>query len=251
MTTRDDIAKWDAAAQTYASRVGGEQDSFYRRFSPFLWSEIGADLSGKRVLDLGCGHGWLADMMRRRGAEVVGVDGSAELIRAAQTAYPESTFLVHDLTQPFPAELGDFDAAVAHMVLMDIPDIEPVFSQLARMLRPGGRFVLTVLHPSFYSHPIVASEETGRWARQIGGYLDEASWIVDSFGGHTHYHRPLAAYVRSAAAHGFTVVGLDEPRSLPAQPIPEAEWTDYQRWFSGIPTMLSLSCLKPMPSARR
>lgn len=244
VTTRDDIAKWDAAAEKYAATVGGENDSFYRRFSPFLWSELGTDLSRKRVLDVGCGHGWLADMLRERGAEVVGVDGSAELIAAAQASYPESSFIVHDLAQPFPDSLGEFDAAVAHMVLMDVPNIEPVFSELARVLRPGGRFVLTLLHPSFYSHPIVASEDTGRWVRQVGGYLDETSWIVDSFGGHTHYHRPLAAYVSAAVANNFAVVGLDEPPSLPQQPLSETEWTSYQRWFSGIPTMLSMSCLR-------
>lgn len=244
MSSRDDLDKWDAVADRYAATAGGEADSFYRRFSPFLWRHLGGtDLAGTRVLDLGCGHGWLAGIFARRGAEVLGVDGSEALVRQARAGHAGIGFAVHDLTKPLPAGLGTFDVVVSHMVLMDLPDIDPVMASVSGVLPAGGRFLFTILHPSFYSQPVVTTSD-GRWARQVTDYLTECQWPVASFGGHTHYHRPLARYVESAVKCGLAVTGLDEPRTLPAEPAEEPEWTPYQRWFSTIPTMLSLACTK-------
>lgn len=75
-----DLAAWDRSAGAYAAAIGGPDD-FRRRFEPFLdrWLPGGAP----RVLDLGCGHGWLAGLLSARGAHVVGVDGSAGLVARA------------------------------------------------------------------------------------------------------------------------------------------------------------------------
>lgn len=77
---------WDAVAATYALHMGGVSDSFYRRFSDFLWESLG-EVVGLDVLDLGCGHGWLAEQIRRAGAHVTAVDGSPALVAEAQRAY--------------------------------------------------------------------------------------------------------------------------------------------------------------------
>jgi SAM-dependent methyltransferase len=245
VTARDDISRWDAVALEYAARVGGEADSFYRRFGPFLWDNLGdTGLAGKRILDLGCGHGWLAGILAGRGATVVGVDGSPALIEKARTTFPEIGFSVHDLTERLPADLGQFDAVISHMVLMDVPTIDPIMASVSSLLRPGGAFVFTILHPSFFAQPIAVTDEPPGWERRVSGYLDEKEWTVDSFGGHTHYHRPLSHYVESATAHGLVIAGLDEPPSLPSEPVPTSDWNAYQRWFASIPTMLSVACRK-------
>ena len=64
----------------------------------------------------------------------------------------------------------------------------------------------------------------------------------DGWLGHRHYHRPLSWYIERLVAHGLVVTGLHEPPSLPREDIPEADWTEYQRWFSSIPTLLAVSC---------
>src|SRR5688572_758875 len=88
VSNHPDIQLWNEAADRYAQQVNGVQDSFYRRLSPFLWRVLG-NVAGQRVLDLGCGHGWLAEQLRLAGAIVTGIDGSATLLQHASTAYPE------------------------------------------------------------------------------------------------------------------------------------------------------------------
>lgn len=248
MTSADDIRLWDAAADRYAQHVDGPHDSFYRRLSPFLWKQVG-EVSGKRVLDLGCGHGWLADQLRAAGAEVTGIDGSAALVQRARRAYPDLTFLVHDLTSGLPRPLRTYDRVVAHMVLMDLPELDLLAADLRASLAPGGVFVFSILHPCFFTHTPVEDVAAGERYRKVTGYLNhERRWITP-FGGHHHYHRPLSWYVDLLTNNGFVITGMDEPRTLPRRLDPETEWSDYERWFAGIPTMLAISCT-PAPSGK-
>lgn len=236
-----DLERWDHIASTYGALVGGEGDSFYRRLAPFLQAAIGDNLEGRRVLDLGCGHGWLGARLATAGADLLGVDGSQALIQQARMAYPQLTWEVHDLTKPAPNRWGRFDVVIAHMVLMDIPDLHELLAGVDRLLLENGTFVFTILHPSFFNQPIMEAPSRG-WMRAVGGYLDHETWNVDSFGGHRHYHRPLTWYVQQLLHHGFVITGIDEPPTLPQHTRPSKDWTDYERWFSRIPTMMSVAC---------
>jgi SAM-dependent methyltransferase len=248
--TGDDLQRWNAVADAYAEATGPAGDSFYRRLRPFLEAEL-PDLDGARVLDLGCGHGWLAGEYAARGAAVVGVDGSAALLERARAEHPAARFVEADLVQGLPADLLDppFDAVVAHMVVMDVPDLTDLFADVARALTRDGVFVASLLHPAYFSHAVDGPEAPRPWRRHVGGYLDhEERWIA-AFGGHRHYHRPLSWYVGQLAAAGFVVTGLTEPPSLPQHGRPEAEWTEHERWFSRIPTMLAWSARLRSPGA--
>lgn len=243
-----DLALWDAAAEAYSARVGGRGDSFYRRVHDFLWGSFG-DVNDRLVLDLGCGHGWLAEEFRMRGARVTGIDGSAALLADARSRYPGIAFRQHDLALGLPpdAEQGvpgpRYDRIVAHMVLMDIPQLDALLADVAEALRPDGVFVFSILHPAFYSRRIV-DEPTGERCRKVPDYLTHETRHVTSFGEHRHYHRPLSWYVQRLVAHGLLVSGMVEPPSLPREDIPEERWSDYQRWFSRIPTMLAIACVR-------
>lgn len=233
----EDLAAWDRSAHAYASLLGGPEDSFRRRFEPFLARWLPA--SAPTVLDLGCGHGWLAGALAARGARVVGVDGSAELVARARADHPGLRFEVGDLTAGLPAALtGPFDVVVSHMVLMDLPVLDTVLADVASRLAPGGVLVASILHPAFFrQQPVLDGERH----RRVTGYLAHEEWWIDTFGGHRHYHRPLAWYVQQLRDAGLVVVDLDEPPTLPAHDRPAAAWTDDERWFASIPTMLSLA----------
>ena len=103
-------------------------------------------------------------------------------------------------------------------------------------------FVFSILHPAFYSRSIV-DDPSGERYRKVRDYLTHETRQVTSFGEHHHYHRPLSWYVQRLVAHGLLVSGMVEPPSLPQANIPEDQWSDYQRWFSRIPTMLAISCV--------
>lgn len=231
-----DRAAWDRSAKTYASLVGGPDDSFRRRFEPFLERWLPVDTP--RVLDLGCGHGWLAASMAGRGAQVVGVDGSTKLVARARAEHPAIRFEVADLTDGLPAGLGLFDAVVSHMVLMDLPVLDRLLRDTTARLTEGGVLVASILHPAFFWQQPVYEEPRHR---RVTGYLEHEEWRIDSFGGHRHYHRPLSWYVQQLRDAGLVVVDLEEPPTLPAHRTPERDWTEDERWFATIPTMLSLA----------
>ncbi|SKC71903.1 class I SAM-dependent methyltransferase [Krasilnikoviella flava] len=242
--SRTDRDRWDAVAGSYVALVGGEADSFFRRLAPVLDEELG-DPAGMDVWDLGCGHGWLAGILADAGARVTGVDGSVELIDAARRTYPDVEFDVRDLATEVPVEPDAYDAVVCHMVLMDLPALDPVVAAVARGLRPGGRFIFTVLHPAFFHQEPSPSGSPPPWSRSVAGYLEPAEWWIETFGGHRHYHRPLEQYVDALFRHGLLVRRLVEPSTLPNHERPEEQWSDYERWFATIPTMLAVSAVKP------
>ncbi|MBF6589310.1 MAG: class I SAM-dependent methyltransferase [Ktedonobacterales bacterium] len=98
-----------------------------------------------RVLDLGCAFGFATRLLRRRGYEAVGVDGSGEYIARARRADPQSTYLVADATH-VPLPDADFDGVLFLDVLEHLPDERAAIGEIARLLRPGGTLVLSVPH---------------------------------------------------------------------------------------------------------
>jgi trans-aconitate methyltransferase len=94
---------------------------------------------GERILDLGCGTGVLTAEIAERGAEVLGVDRSEEMISQARKKFPALKFEVLDARElRFNTE---FDAVFSNAVLHWIPESEQVIAGVAQTLKPGGRFV--------------------------------------------------------------------------------------------------------------
>jgi SAM-dependent methyltransferase len=213
----DDLRAWDAAAETYAASPQIDWfDAFFDRHLP-------RDLNGATVLDLGCGHGWFSKQLHDRGADVHAVDGSEKLLEIAERDHPGPRYEHVDLARTIVD--GTYDYVVALMVLMDVPTLDN--------LRPTTRntLVATMLHPSFWLQKTVDDETIGNGGyRRVTSYLERDEWRVESFGGHTHYHRPLMDYVEWIAARQLGVVELFEPPSA-----------GYDGWRRHIPTRLGIA----------
>ncbi|OLZ57658.1 class I SAM-dependent methyltransferase [Amycolatopsis keratiniphila] len=98
-----------------------------------------------RVLDLGCGDGFLLDLLAGAGHVVTGVDLSgAELLVARQRPSLAAATLLEGRAQALPFTDGAFDACVSHMAFMLMPEVERVAAELARVLMPGGRLALVL-----------------------------------------------------------------------------------------------------------
>jgi trans-aconitate methyltransferase len=111
----------------------------------FVW-KYGSDVvslldprAGECILDLGCGTGHLTAQIAESGAQVTGVDRSAEMVGAARLAYPNLKFEISDARNlPFRSE---FDAVFSNATLHWIHEPELVLQGVWRALRSGGRFV--------------------------------------------------------------------------------------------------------------
>jgi trans-aconitate 2-methyltransferase len=124
--------------QTWNAGLYDQRHSFvYQHGADVL--ELLAPRAGERVLDLGCGTGHLTEQIAARGAEVLGLDASAEMIDQARQNHPELAFEIADATRFEVAE--PFDAVFSNAVLHWVKPPEKAVERIAAALKTGGRFV--------------------------------------------------------------------------------------------------------------
>src|SRR5690349_6958701 len=109
---------------------------------------LAGDVTGRRILDAGCGAGPLAARLRDRGAVVSGFDSSPAMVALARKRLGDDVDLrVAALGEPLPYADGSFDDVVSSLVLHYLEDWGPALTELRRVLRPGGRLIAAVQHP--------------------------------------------------------------------------------------------------------
>jgi ubiquinone/menaquinone biosynthesis C-methylase UbiE len=100
---------------------------------------LAGDVTGRRILDAGCGSGPLSSALRDRGAVVTGIDTSAGMLALARRRLGDDVALhVVDLSDPLPFGDGTFDDVVASLVLHYLEDWGPTLAELRRVLRPAA-----------------------------------------------------------------------------------------------------------------
>lgn len=163
---------------------------------PLVRRAIG-DPRGLRVLDLGCGTGRHARWLAAAGAAVTAVDFSAGMLAEARRALEPAgvRFLVHDLQEPFPLPDGAFDLVVSGLVLEHLRDLAAFFKETCRVTRPGGRAVISAMHPAMFLR--------GSQAR----FTDPDSGEVVAPGS---YAQSLGDLVMAALQAGFQIEGIGE-----------------------------------------
>jgi len=250
----DSVEAWEGLADWWNDRTG-DADEFHRKLVIPATDRLLAVLPGERVLDVACGSGGYARRLAAQGAEVVGFDGSRRFVELAEqrTTEPRDriSFRHIDATdRPAMLALGArrFDAAVCKMALMDMAVIHPLVSSLAELLKPGGRFVFSVLHPAFNSTGTSllveeATSETGELVVSRGvkvmRYLEPEARKGIGIRGQPHpqhyFHRPLSVLLNACFQVGFMLDGIEEPASAPDdQGSSEFAWA----LFKGIPPVL-------------
>src|SRR5690606_33394072 len=175
-------------------------------------------LSGaRRVLDVGCGEGQVARLAVAHGARrVVGVDASAAQLTEARRR-DGGVHLARAWATGLPLRSGSFDAAVACLVLEHVADLDGALDEVARVLRPGGRFVVFLNHPLFQTprsgwvDDQVIDPPEQYW--RVGPYLPDALTFeeVDAGVRLPFFHRRLSRYVNALAARGLYVPRMVEP----------------------------------------
>lgn len=193
---RTNAAAWTSAVreQKIASRRAGTDAAI-----------VEAVLSERpsRVLDVGCGEGWLARALAVRGCAVVGIDSSPELIAAAD-GLGGARFEVAAYAQleERAAEFGAFDLAVCNFSLLG-EDLAAPLQAVRAVLRDGGRLIVQTVHPwiACGDAPYVNGWRVETFAGFDGEFREPMPW----------YFRTLASWVETLQAGGFVVERLLEP----------------------------------------
>ncbi len=210
---------WDATADDYQAEHGaflGDAD--------FLWCPEGlreadagllGEVRGRTVLEIGCGGAQCARWLITRGAEVVALDLSAGQLRHAR-ALSASTGVAVPLVQADATRLPLADASVdtacsAFGAIPFVADSAAVMHEVARVLRPGGRWVFSTTHPMIWSFPDHPGKEG---LTVVRSYFDRRAYVERDWAGRTTYaetHRTLGDRVRELAAAGLRLLDLIEP----------------------------------------
>jgi 2-polyprenyl-3-methyl-5-hydroxy-6-metoxy-1,4-benzoquinol methylase len=165
-----------------------------------------------RVLDLGCGEGWLLRALADRGIEAVGVDGEATLVAAARAAGSSQVHLAsYDQLADATVDIGSgYDLICANFALLH-QDIIPLLAAMNALLAPAGALVIQTLHP---------------WTAAAGNYQD--GWREETFAGLEGQWQPMPWYLRTLSSWvnaldmaGFRLAGLQEPQH-PQSPVPQS-----------------------------
>ena len=180
----------------YAKWRSSDIGTITDRLERALILELAGTVVSRRVLDVGCGDGDLALELWQRGAQIAGIDTSQEMIDAARLrAKNQKAAITFEVAAaehlPFASE--QFDIVVAVTILCFVKDPAPVFREMARVLRPGGRLVIG---------------ELGRWsswaaARRVRAWCGSALWRRARF----RSQRELRCFVEQVGLAVETVRG--------------------------------------------
>lgn len=234
---------WDKKANEWEIQVGKHGDNNRRLNSdPVLWKMLGP-VKGRKVLDAGCGTGYLSLKLAAKGAKALGVDHSSEMIKLARARIVRGNgsaeFGVSYLEKLKGVKAGSFDLAVSNYVLMDVKGLEGALGQVYRALRPGGIFVCIILHPCF-DHGMARLKEGGASYTWKQPYFERHEYWETW--GHfrspfVSFHRSLSDYWRAFHKAGFTVEDFQEPvvaagnRKGDKETIRRLRWTPFSVAF--------------------
>ena len=188
-----------------------------------------------RVLDVACGQGVVTRELAAAGFDVTGTDIAEALLdiaRAEETASPHGITYVHDdacLLEHF--EAGSFDGVTANLAINDVDDLPAFMSSIARVLKPGGWFVFSGMHPCFWSPASMELEAPG--GRQTM-YYQEGRWWREGVptgpvGKLGYQHRTLSTVLNTLGRAGLVLDHVEEPK---------AENRD-------VPTVIVMRAVKP------
>ena len=183
---------------------------------------------GERILDLGCGTGYLAQQIQDKGALVKGIDASADMVRQAKVSYPDINFSVADGTNFHFDE--QFDAVFSNATLHWIKNADAMINCVYKALKPGGRFVAEMGGKGNIDKMLVASSKVlEKYGYSAKG--DNNPWYFPS----------TAEYVTKLEAAGFRVTytaHFDRPTRLKDGSKGVEKWLKMfgASFFEGIPT---------------
>jgi SAM-dependent methyltransferase len=209
----DSKLPWDQVSSEWIAFIRGPDPVGARQhiLLPAVRELCGA-ISGRRILDIGCGEGQLCRLLRDLGAEVTGIDAAPSMIEAARAEEEHRrrtiVYEVRDASGPHSG--GPFDIITAVLLLHMLEDPGAVVKAAARALRRRGHFVAAILHPAFDGVGegwVLDQDGDVQWS--VDRYVEEIRGVSPL--GVSSFHRPLSYYFGLGFEAGLQVDGFLEP----------------------------------------
>jgi ubiquinone/menaquinone biosynthesis C-methylase UbiE len=218
-TLRANRRDWDTYADEYQATHGG-----FLGDARFIWSPEGVneadarvlgDVEGRDVLEVGCGAAQCARWLTTQGARAVGLDVSHRQLQHGRRIDLDTGVAVPTVcgtATALPFTDDSFDVVFsAFGALQFVYDAGAAVADVARVLRPGGRFAFSVTHPIRWSMP---DDPTAEGLVVTSSYWDRTPYVEQGSDGavtYVEHHRTVGDWVRILARAGFRLDDLVEP----------------------------------------
>jgi SAM-dependent methyltransferase len=229
--------KWEEQASQWIAWARADGHDAYWRFHREQFFRL-VPPPGRLTVDIGCGEGRVARDLKRLGHNVIAIDGSPSLVAAARESDPVMDVRLADATA-LPLEDVCADLAIAFMSPQDIDAMSAAIREIGRVLEPGGRFCMAIVHPLNSAGRFASNDADAPFIIQ-SSYLDEFTFAdtVERAGLPMTFHsrhRPIETYFLALEQAGFLVEALREP------PIPDSALdSDRGRRWQRVPLFLHL-----------
>ncbi|MGY5852978.1 MAG: methyltransferase domain-containing protein [Candidatus Thorarchaeota archaeon] len=237
--------QWEANAQSFTTLISNQGTPHHREILNPCVEQLIGNVEGKKLLDAGCGEGYLSRYYSKKGAIVTGIDISNKLIEKCieitKNEGINSDFKVGDICNLTGISKSEYDLVLCNLVLLNIPCLNDALKEFHRVLRDDGELVFSIVHPAFNFYGPgqwemgEKSPETKRREGlffKVDNYFDEKEyqryWRTRegtrfpqpiSF-----FHRTLSSYFDSLHKSGFTLVNFQEPL-----PVTDSDFFDRER----------------------
>jgi SAM-dependent methyltransferase len=257
VTADEGTLLWDALAEGWAERVRTNTDQNRVIVLDPAHIELIGDVAGMSVLDAGCGEGRFARMLAERGARVTGIDISERMIqlaRAEEDAHPLGiSYIQTDMADLSVLDAETFELAVAYVSLLDVERYEAALKEVARVLKPGGRFIFSLVHPCFMApgatwepkRPgMIPLLDEDKLYKKVDHYLPARPYRFRMWptapAETINYHRTLSDYAHACRDAGLLIRDLLEPVPEPDVLIQRPYLKDWIR----APYFIIFDCVK-------
>lgn len=202
--------EWDSIAAIRDEQVSsGKDHSANSVLSPAILSNLP---KVDRLIDIGCGTGWLTERAGDYANSVTGIDPSTESIQIARMRHSSESISYHSSSiEAYSREVRKFDLAISNMAASSAPDIESFFSSSRHVLKKNSLLVFTIPHPCFWplywgyaTHPEFNYQESYAIEGEFKIQKETTKLLT------THFHHPLEKYLEALNNSHFQVEKFSE-----------------------------------------
>jgi len=210
---------WGSEAEWYSNHLE-EGDTYHAKVILPNVERIIAPKPGLKILEIGCGEGFIARALAGAGASLTACDISPELIEIAKKKSKGIEYKVSKAEKLEWVGAHVYDVVLAVLTLQNMEKVEPVFQGVARALTKDGRLIFVLNHPAFRIPKATAwgyDEEKSIQYRRADAYLSGRRETIDMHPGKSgnksvtySFHRSLQDYMKALKASGFAITRLEE-----------------------------------------